>query len=343
MEKTTYREAGVDIDAANEAKKRIRNLARQTFNSQVLTEIGSFGAMFRPELSLQDPVLVASTDGVGTKLKIAFETGVHNTVGYDLVAHCVDDILVQGARPLFFMDYIATGELDPSVVEQLVEGLARACSEANCPLIGGETAEMPGFYAKGEYDIAGFIVGAVSRDKIIDGSRITEGDLLIGLPSQGLHTNGYSLARKVFFDKAGYSVETRLPELGGTIGEVLLRPHRNYLPALNGLLDSGIIKGLVHITGGGFWENIPRILPEDLAVEIERGAWPVLPVFNVMQRLGNIADEEMYRVFNMGIGMIIILSAEDVKAAEAHFKSISEPCYRIGRVVTRGDGGSVRL
>ncbi len=343
MEKTTYREAGVDIDAANEAKKRIRSLARQTFNSQVLTEIGSFGAMFRPELSFQDPVLVASTDGVGTKLKIAFETGIHNTVGYDLVAHCIDDILVQGARPLFFMDYIATGELDPSVVEQLVEGLARACSEANCPLIGGETAEMPGFYAKGEYDIAGFIVGAVSRNKIIDGSRITEGDLLIGLPSQGLHTNGYSLARKVFFDKAGYSVQTRLPELGGTIGEVLLRPHRNYLPALNGLLDSGIIKGLVHITGGGFWENIPRILPESLAVEIERGAWPVLPVFNVLQRLGNIADEEMYRVFNMGIGMIIILSAEDVKTAEAHFKSISEPCYRIGRVVTRGEGGSVRL
>lgn len=343
MEKTTYREAGVDIDAANEAKKRIRTLARQTFNSQVLTEIGSFGAMFRPDLPMQDPVLVASTDGVGTKLKIAFETGIHNTVGYDLVAHCIDDILVQGARPLFFMDYIATGELDPSVVEQLVEGLARACSEANCPLIGGETAEMPGFYSKGEYDIAGFIVGAVSRSKIIDGSRIGVGDLLIGLPSQGLHTNGYSLARKVFFDKAGHSVNTWLPELGSTIGEALLRPHRNYLPVLEGLLNSGIIKGLVHITGGGFLENIPRILPEGLAVEIERGSWPVLPVFNVMQCLGNIAEEEMYRVFNMGIGMIVILSVEDAAVAEAHFRSISEPCYRIGRVVARGEGRSVRI
>lgn len=343
MEKTTYKEAGVDIDAANEAKKRIRSLARQTFNSRVLTEIGSFGAMFRPDLNLHEPVLVASTDGVGTKLKIAFETGIHNTVGYDLVAHCIDDILVQGARPLFFMDYIATGELDPSVVEQLVEGLARACSEANCPLIGGETAEMPGFYAKGEYDIAGFIVGVVSREKIIDGSRIAVGDLLIGLPSQGLHTNGYSLARRVFFDKAGYSVETRLPELGSTIGEMLLRPHRNYLPALDGLLDCGIIKGLVHITGGGFLENIPRILPESLAVEIDRGTWPVLPVFNVMQRLGNIADREMYRVFNMGIGMIIIVSAEDTTSVEAHLRSISEPCYRIGRVVARGEGASVRI
>lgn len=337
-----YTEAGVNIDAANDAKSRIKRLARGTFNKQVLGDIGSFGAMFRLESAVTDPVLVASTDGVGTKLKIACQTASHEGIGYDLVAHCVNDILVQGARPLFFMDYIAMGKLEPNVVEALVAGLTQACKEANCPLIGGETAEMPGVYADGEYDIAGFIVGLVSRSKVIDGSRICEGDLLLGLASTGLHTNGYSLARKVFFEVAGYNVNDYVPELSGTLAEVLLRPHRSYLSLLDALLDTGLIKGLVHITGGGFWENIPRVLPARLAVRIERGSWPILPVFEMIRRLGNVPEAEMYRVFNMGIGMVVIISPWDEQLVREHFDKLGEVCYKIG-VVTRNDGQAVRI
>ncbi|MBI4852545.1 MAG: phosphoribosylformylglycinamidine cyclo-ligase [Acidobacteria bacterium] len=335
MKKITYKEAGVNIDAANEAKHRIKNLARKTFNSQVLTEIGSFGALFRTNFSaMKDPVLVASTDGVGTKLKIAFMTGIHNTIGYDLVAHCIDDIAVQGAKPLFFMDYIATGELSPNIVAEIIEGIARACSEANCPLIGGETAEMPGFYAAGEYDVAGFIVGIVDREKIIDGTKIKPGDQLIGLPSLGLHTNGYSLARKLFFEVANLTPNDYLDELGNTVAESLLKPHKNYFPVLSELFDQDLINGLAHITGGGFLENIPRVLPENCQVEIKLGSWPVLPVFNVMQKIGNIEKEEMYRVFNMGIGMIVVVSNSNFEKVMSHFQNSNEPCYHIGQVVT---------
>lgn len=334
MEKQTYQAAGVNIDAANAAKERIKHLARATFNNNVLAEIGSFGAMFRADFgTMSQPVLVASTDGVGTKLKIAFMTGIHNTVGYDLVAHCIDDIAVQGARPLFFMDYIATGTLEPSIVASIIEGLTRACSEAGCPLIGGETAEMPGFYAPGEYDIAGFIVGIVDKGKIIDGRNIQPGDILLGLPSLGLHTNGYSLARRLFLEVGGYTVDSHLPELGETVAQALLRPHRNYLPVLTGLFDTGMLQGLAHLTGGGFLENIPRVLPDGCQAVVEKGTWPVLPLFEVMQRLGNVDEAEMYRVFNMGIGMVMVVRPTDVDAVVAHCQSLNEPCYRIGEIV----------
>lgn len=333
MNDSSYRQAGVNIDAANQAKAKIKDLARTTFNPQVLTEIGSFGALFKPNLgSLAEPVLVASTDGVGTKLKAAFLTGIHNSIGYDLVAHCIDDIAVQGARPLFFMDYIATGELDPSVVAEIIEGITRGCKEGGFPLIGGETAEMPGFYAKGEYDVAGFIVGIVSREKIIDGSKIKPDDVLIGLPALGLHTNGYSLARRAFFDFGNYTVETFLEELGCSVGQELLKPHKNYLPVIEGLFDAGLIQGLVHITGGGFIENIPRILPDGCSVVIEQGTWPILPVYNVIEKLAKVSKSEMYRVFNMGIGMIMVVSQSDLARVEAHLKSLQEPFYQIGKV-----------
>ncbi|MBI3950630.1 MAG: phosphoribosylformylglycinamidine cyclo-ligase [Acidobacteria bacterium] len=329
----TYRDAGVDIDAADQAKMRIRELARHTFNARVLTEIGGFGALFRADFGgLREPVLVSSVDGVGTKLKVAFMTGIHNTIGYDLVAHCVDDILVQGARPLFFMDYIALAKMELTVVADIVEGLARGCQEAGCALIGGETAEMPGFYAPGEYDVAGFIVGVVDRDHFIDGHTIESGDVLLGLRSLGLHTNGFSLARKLLFETAGYRVDTYLEELGCTVGEELLKSHRNYLPLISGLLDSGKIKGLIHITGGGFTGNIPRVLPDQCAVEIKEGTWPVLPIFELLQRLGNIDRDEMYRTFNMGIGMIVVTSVEDAPGIETYLQSHHEPCYNIGRV-----------
>lgn len=333
----TYRDAGVDIDAANEAKGRIKRLARETFTPRVLSEIGSFGGMFRADFSgMREPVLVSSADGVGTKLRVAFMTGIHNTVGYDLVCHCVNDILVQGARPLFFMDYIAASRLDPDVVSQVVEGLARGCKEAGCALIGGETAEMPGFYAEGEYDVAGFIVGVVDRSEIIDGSRIESGDVLIGLPSVGLHTNGYSLARKLFFEVAGYAADTHVAELGCSAGEELLKPHRSYLFALDGLLNTGMVKGLAHITGGGLLENIPRILPKGSAVEITKGSWDVLPVFKLLQRIGDVSDSEMYRTFNMGIGMVVVTNGRDSSDVCRYLQAKGEPWREIGRV-TSGD------
>jgi phosphoribosylformylglycinamidine cyclo-ligase len=330
----SYRDAGVDIDAANEAKERIKRLARETFTPNVLTEIGSFGGMFKADFSrMKEPVLISSADGVGTKLRVAFITGIHNTVGYDLVCHCVNDILVQGARPLFFLDYIAAGKLVPDTIASVIEGLARGCKETGCVLIGGETAEMPGFYSEGEYDVAGFIVGVVDREKVIDGARISPGDSLIGLPSVGLHTNGYSLARKLLFEVAGYGADSNIDKLGCTVAQELLKPHRSYLSALEGLLETGLIKGLAHITGGGLLENIPRILPEGTAVELDCGSWPILPVFDQLAAIGSVAQREMYRTFNMGIGMVVVVNANDAARVREHFAQLSETSYDIGRVV----------
>ena len=334
MKPISYSDAGVDIDAATHATDRIKELARRTFNERTLSEIGSFGGMFDGAFpGLAQPVLVASADGVGTKLKIAFATGVHNTVGRDLVNHCVNDILVQGARPLFFLDYIATGKLSPDVVASIVEGVTNGCRENGCVLLGGETAEMPGFYQDGEYDIAGFIVGVVDRAKIIDGKTIAAGDVLLAIPSAGLHTNGYSLARKLFFEVAAYEPDTQLPELDLTAGEALLLPHVSYLKPLDGLLDKGVIKGLAHITGGGVTDNIPRILPEGTAVRIERGSWPIPPLFELLRKLGNVSDAEMYRTFNMGVGMVIVCAPADAKEIETHLRERGEEFYRIGNVV----------
>jgi len=338
MKPISYRDSGVDIDAATRATDRIKELARTTFNNRTLSEIGSFGGMFDGAFpSLEQPVLVASADGVGTKLKIAFATGVHNTCGRDLVNHCVNDILVQGAKPLFFLDYIATGKLSTEIIANVIEGITNGCSENGCVLLGGETAEMPGFYQEGEYDIAGFIVGVVDRKKIIDGKSIQVGDVLLALPSVGLHTNGYSLARKLFFDVAGYAPDTMLPEVQMTVGEALLQTHRSYLRPLEGLLETSTIKGLAHITGGGLTDNIPRILPAGTAVKINEGSWPVLPVFNLMRKLGNVSDSEMNRTFNMGVGMVIVCSSLDRDRILEHFKSIDEECYQIGEVI-EGNG-----
>ncbi|HEV2706056.1 MAG TPA: phosphoribosylformylglycinamidine cyclo-ligase [Pyrinomonadaceae bacterium] len=330
----TYSDAGVSIDAANRAVDRIKQLARTTFNAQTLSEIGSFGGMFDGAFpALRAPVLVASADGVGTKLKIAFLTGRHDTVGRDLVNHCTNDILVQGARPLFFLDYVAAGRLDPETITSVVEGVARGCRENRCVLLGGETAEMPGFYADGEYDIAGFIVGVVDRERIIDGRRITPGDVLLALPSAGLHTNGYSLARKLFFEVAGMSPATHVERLGVTVSDALLAPHLSYLAPLDALLDTGAVKGLAHITGGGLLENIPRILPDSTAVEIARGSWPVPPVFGLMQEIGRVSEPEMHRTFNMGVGMVVICAPEDEQAIRSHLSAEGTACYTIGRVV----------
>ena len=326
----SYSDAGVSIDKANEAVAKIRQFAKSTFNDRTLTEIGSFGGMFSAAFpDMRGPVLVASADGVGTKLKIAFDTGIHNTIGQDLVNHCVNDILVQGARPLFFLDYFATGSLAPEVTASVVEGISIACKENGCVLLGGETAEMPGFYADGEYDLAGFIVGLVDRSKIIDGKNIAAGDVILGLPSNGLQTNGYSLARKLFFEIGGFQVDSYIEELDKTVGEALLEKHTSFLKPLDKLLDSGRIKGLAHITGGGFLENIPRILPENVSVEIKRGTWTELPIFGLMQRLGNVADAEMFRTFNMGIGMIVICAEGDKEFLKHNLRE----CFDIGRVV----------
>lgn len=326
----SYSDAGVSIDNANIAVEKIKNFAKSTFNERTLTEIGSFGGMFSaafPEMS--DPILVASADGVGTKLKVAFLANVHNTIGQDLVNHCVNDILVQGAKPLFFLDYFATGKLDPDVTATVVEGIAKACRENGCVLLGGETAEMPSMYLPGEYDLAGFIVGVVDKSKVIDGKNIAAGDVVLGLPSNGLHTNGYSLARKLLFDTGKYSISSVLPEMHSTLDDVLLEPHKSYLPALESLLDSGRIKGLAHITGGGLLENIPRILPENVSVEIKRGTWDELPIFGLMQEIGNVEDREMFRTFNMGIGMIVISAEED----KEFLKNNLGECFEIGRVI----------
>jgi phosphoribosylformylglycinamidine cyclo-ligase len=313
-----YKAAGVDIDAGNEVVRRIRGLARGTHTRGVVSELGSFGGLFHlGARGYRDPVLVSSADGVGTKLRVAFLTGVHDTIGLDLVNHCVNDILVQGAEPLFFFDYLATGRLDPDVAVRIVEGLARGCRENGCALLGGETAEMPGFYADGEYDVAGFIVGAVERERLIDGGTIAAGDALIGIPSSGLHTNGYSLARSIAFDRLGLSVRDRVDELGATVGEALLTPHRSYLPIVRPLLSSGAIKGMAHITGGGITDNLPRILPPGTEAVIRAGSWDVPPIFQWLERAGGVPREDMLRTFNMGVGLILVVAPADVDRAIA--------------------------
>src|SRR5688500_11404487 len=326
----SYGDASVSINNANRAVAKIPEYARATFNERTLTEIGSFGGMFSAAFpEMRDPVLVASADGVGTKLKLGFQAGIHHSVGADLVNHCVNDILVQGARPLFFLDYFATGKLEPDVTASVVEGMARACKENGCVLLGGETAEMPDFYPPGEYDLAGFIVGVVDKEKVIDGRSIVPGDVVLGIPSNGLQTNGYSLARKLFFEVGGYKVDSYIEALGTTVGEALLATHQSFLPQIRPLLDSGKIKALAHITGGGFLENIPRILPEGVAVEINRGTWPELPIFGLMQKLGNVSDQEMFRTFNMGIGMVVVSSRFDIET----LKNEIGHGFEIGKVV----------
>lgn len=329
-----YRQSGVDIDAGNETVRRIKSLARSTFTPGVLSEIGSFGGLFKLESEgLREPVLVSSADGVGTKLKVAFAARRHDTVGADLVNHCVNDILVQGARPLFFLDYLATGRLSPDVAEQVVAGVARGCRDNGCALLGGETAEMPGFYADGEYDIAGFIVGVVDRERVIDGRNIVPGDALIGLPSTGLHTNGYSLARRVFFEVCGLTVNTPVRELRSTVGEALLAEHRSYLRAVQPLLEGRLVKGMAHITGGGITENLPRILPEGCAAEIDRTSWEVPQLFRYIEARGGVPDDDMFRTFNMGIGMIITCAEEQRRHVTDLLRSAGEQPVAIGWVV----------
>ena len=332
-----YRASGVDIDAGNETVRRIKALAASTFTNGVLSEIGSFGGLFRLDTSgAKDPILVSSADGVGTKLKLAFMTNQHRTIGVDLVNHCVNDILVQGARPLFFLDYLATGKLLPDVAEQVVEGLARACRDNGCALLGGETAEMPGFYADGEYDLAGFIVGAVDGSLLIDGRGIAQGDVLVGLASTGLHTNGYSLARRIVFEKAGLTVDSSVEGLDGTVGEVLLTPHRSYLHAVYPLVAKGAIKGMAHITGGGITDNLPRILPTGVAARIDRASWNVPPLFQWLQRAGGVPESDMLRTFNMGIGLILVCTPALVDAVLADLAERHESPIVIGEIV-QGD------
>lgn len=330
----TYADAGVDIDRANRTKQRIKYLAHKTFNRGVLSEIGGFGGLFVVDrVKYADPVLVSSVDGVGTKLKIAFEMDLHSTVGADLVNHCVNDIAVQGAAPLFFMDYLATGKLDPAVAEKVVEGIADACKHNGCALIGGETAEMPGFYPDGEYDLAGFIVGVVDREKIVTGKDVQIGDIILGLPSNGLHTNGYSLARKLLFEVAHYSPETYVNEIKNKVGNELMRTHKSYWPAVRKLIDGQCVAAMAHITGGGITENLPRVLPRGTAALIELGSWPVLPIFEHLRELGSVPQDEMLRTFNMGMGMLLIIPAAKFKKAQSVLERVGEKAYTIGRVI----------
>jgi phosphoribosylformylglycinamidine cyclo-ligase len=325
-----YRDSGVDIDAGNDAVRRIKALAQSTYTAGVVSGVGSFGGLFALDSGVADPVLVASADGVGTKLKVAFMAGVHDTIGQDLVNHCVNDILVQGARPLFFLDYLATGRLSPEVAESIVRGMATACRENGCALLGGETAEMPGFYAPGEYDVAGFIVGLVSRSRIVDGRAVEAGDVLIGLPSSGLHTNGYSLARRIAFDMLGLDVGSWVAELGTTVGEALLRPHRSYLPVIAPCLERGVIKGMAHITGGGITENLPRALPGGRSYLLDRQSWQVPAIFAWLQRAGGVDEAEMFRAFNMGVGLIVIASPDHAAGLAA---ALGPDAWILGTVI----------
>jgi phosphoribosylformylglycinamidine cyclo-ligase len=328
----------VDIAAKAAALERAKSAIRSTFTPEVLGDIGGFGGLFRPDFSAyREPVLVASADGVGTKLKVAIAANRHDTCGADLVNHCVNDVLVQGAKPLFFLDYIATGKIEPDVLQAVIEGIARGCRENGTALLGGETAEMPGFYTEGEYDVAGTIVGVVEREKILDGSRVQAGDVALGLPSAGLHTNGYTLARRIFFDRLGKRPNDWLRELGPrTIADVLLAPHVSYLKALEPLLGEDLVHAMAHITGGGFSDNIPRVLPKDVDVVIRSGAWPVLPVFEVIEREGEVSFEEMHRVFNMGIGMVVFVAPADVARAAKIWEDAGQRWYAIGNV--KGSG-----
>lgn len=340
--KLSYASAGVDIEAGDEAVRRIKSLARKTFNESVLSEIGSFGGFFKPNLStFKKPVLISSADGVGTKLKLAFMTGRHTTVGEDLVNHCIDDILVHGARALFFLDYIATGRLEPEVVAEIVEGLSRGCQNAGVALLGGETAEMPDFYQAGEYDLAGFIVGLVDQDRVINGSTIVEGDVCIGLPSNGLHTNGYTLARKVAFEAAGLKPGDVVDELGTTIDEALMAVHRCYAGIVHPLLEEFNVHGMAHITGGGIPGNLSRIIPDGLSAEIDRSSWSVSPIFNFLQREGGVEPDEMYRAFNMGVGYIMVVAASEADPLMAALSKSGEEAIRIGEI-KRGEA-KVRL
>ena len=328
-----YADAGVDISVAEEAKRRIRTMAGRTFRRGVLSSIGGFGALFELDHKRwRDPILVASADGVGTKLKVAFATGVHSTVGADILNHCVNDILTQGAEPLFFLDYLAMGKLDPRVVEQIIEGMSRAAKQAGCSLIGGETAEMPDFYAPGEYDLAGFIVGAVERSKRLEPRLVRPGDTLLALPSSGLHTNGYSLARKLVFQVARLKPETYVSDVHNKIGAELLKPHRCYWPVLKNIVARGWLSAMAHITGGGITGNLPRVLPRTVQATIDLGSWPVLPVFRYLARIGKIEEEEMLRTFNLGAGMILVVPPKQVRKVETELKRRREKYYVIGRL-----------
>jgi phosphoribosylformylglycinamidine cyclo-ligase len=329
----TYADAGVDISRGDRTKERIKFLAQKTFNRNVLGGIGGFGALFRLDMQRwKNPILVSSADGVGTKLKVAFELGLHHTVGQDLVNHCVNDIAVQGATPLFFLDYFACGKLDPQVTEDVVTGLADACKANGCALIGGETAQMPGFYSDGEYDLAGFIVGAVDRDKMITGTGIRPGDVLIGMASTGLHTNGYSLARKLLFEVGGYKPTQYVTAIKEKAGAALMKTHRSYLHVIQKLVAAGLTTGIAHITGGGISENLPRILPKGTAAQIELGSWPVLPIFEHLRDLGQVSQEEMMRTFNMGIGLIAAIPAAKFTRAKNLLDRAEEKFFVVGRV-----------
>jgi phosphoribosylformylglycinamidine cyclo-ligase len=333
----TYADAGVDIDRANRTKQRIKYLAHKTFTRGVLSDIGGFGGLFAiDKTKYVDPVLVSSVDGVGTKLKIAFAMGLHSTVGADLVNHCVNDIAVQGAAPLFFMDYLAAGKLEPTIAEKVVEGIADACKHNGCALIGGETAEMPGFYPDGEYDLAGFIVGVVERDRIITGKDVQIGDVILGLPSNGLHTNGYSLARKLLFEVAHYSPDDYVNEIKNKVGNELMRTHKSYWPALKKLLAAQCVSALAHITGGGITENLPRVLPRGTGAAIDLGSWPVPPLFEHLRQLGNVPQDEMLRTFNMGLGMLAVVPLAKFKKAQTVLERVGEKAYTVGRII-KGD------
>ena len=335
-----YKSSGVDIDAGTEVVERVKSLAKSTFTDGVLSDIGSFGGLFKPELSgMTEPVLVASADGVGTKLKVAFGTGRHTPIGRDLVNHCVNDILVQGARPIFFLDYLATGRLSADVSESVIRGVAQGCKENRCALLGGETAEMPGFYADGEYDLAGFVIGLVDRDRIIDGREIEPGDVLIGLPSTGLHTNGYSLARRIIFDELKLDFDTEVEDFGCSVAEELLRPHCSYQASVFPVISTGQVKGIAHITGGGLTDNIPRILPDGCRAFIDRSSWPVPSVFGFLARNGSVPVDDMYRTFNMGIGLVVVCDRNEAHTVLAKLISCGEVgAVRIGEI-RDGDRG----
>ncbi|WP_047152947.1 phosphoribosylformylglycinamidine cyclo-ligase [Aneurinibacillus tyrosinisolvens] len=339
-----YRRAGVDIDAGNEAVERMKKHVQKTLRPEVLTGLGGFGALFQLDLQkYQQPVLVSGTDGVGTKLMLAFMMDKHDTIGIDAVAMCVNDVIVQGAEPLFFLDYLACGKIEPQKIEAIVKGIADGCQRAGCSLIGGETAEMPGMYADGEYDIAGFTVGVVDRPQLIDGSSIEPGDVLIGLASSGIHSNGFSLARKVLLEDAGLSLDQSIESLGRTLGEALLEPTRIYVKPILETLKEYTIKGMVHITGGGFYDNIPRILPDGTEAKVELGTWPIHPVFSLIQSKGNISSYDMFRTFNMGIGFILMVRPEDEVAVIKKLSSLGEIAFTIGKIRSGNQGCSVTV
>lgn len=341
----SYAAAGVDVTAGYEAVNRIKPLVESTYIPGVMGSLGGFGGLFAPNVAgMKKPVLVSGTDGVGTKLKIAFLMDKHDTVGIDCVAMCVNDIAAQGAEPLFFLDYIACGKNDPALLEQVVAGVADGCVQAGSALVGGETAEMPGMYDEDEYDLAGFSVGVAEKSAIVDGSTIAEGDVLIGLPSTGVHSNGFSLVRKALFEQAGYTVDTELDELGGEkLGDVLLTPTKIYVKALSPLFKAGVVKGVAHITGGGFIENIPRMIPDGLAAEIELSTWPVLPIFDVLEKAGNIDHKEMYNIFNMGIGMVLAIDPARKDEALKLLADNNEPAYVLGSITADTTGTQIVL